>query len=40
MVFDAARKKLPAGTPIGAIDGLGDELVEIMQRAGQIRDPD
>lgn len=36
--FEAAREKLPPGTPIGAIDAFSDELVEVLRRAGQVPD--
>ncbi|MDN3244092.1 helix-turn-helix transcriptional regulator [Streptomyces sp. ZSW22] len=39
-VFEAARAKMPASTPIGALDAFGDELVEILRRAGVVRDGD
>lgn len=37
-VFEAARAKMPASTPIGDIDAFSDELVEILRRAGVVRD--
>lgn len=36
-VLDAARAALPA-TPIGEIDAFGDQLVEILRRAGVVAD--
>ncbi|WP_322501766.1 helix-turn-helix domain-containing protein [Streptomyces rochei] len=38
-VLDAARAKMPS-TPIGDIDAFSDELVEILRRAGAVRDGD
>jgi hypothetical protein len=37
--FEAARRKLP-NAPIGDIDAFGDELVEVLRRAGQIANGD
>ncbi|MFE0800138.1 hypothetical protein [Streptomyces sp. NPDC058812] len=39
-VFEAARAQMPASTPIGALDGFSDELVEILRRAGVVKDGD
>ena len=38
-VLEAARTTLPT-VPIGDIDAFEDELVEVMRRAGEIRDGD
>lgn len=38
LVFDAARAKMPASTPIGNLDAFSDEIVEIMRRAGAVRE--
>ncbi|NUO42445.1 MAG: helix-turn-helix transcriptional regulator [Streptomyces sp.] len=35
--FEAARAKLP-NAPIGDIDAFGDELVEVLRRAGLVAD--
>lgn len=35
---ETARKKLPPGTPIGAIDAFSDELVEVLRRSGFVAD--
>lgn len=35
--FDAARAKMPSA-PIGEIDAFSDELVEVLRRAGAVRD--
>lgn len=35
---EVARKKLPPGTPIGAIDAFSDELVEVLRRTGAVAD--
>lgn len=37
-VFEAARAKMPSSTPIGDIDAFSDELVEVLRRAGVVRD--
>ena len=37
--FEAARRKLP-NAPIGDIDAFGDELVEVLRKAGQIKNGD
>jgi len=37
--FEAARAKLP-GAPIGEIDAFSDELVEVLQKAGFVKDGD
>lgn len=34
--FEAARAKMPASTPIGAIDAFAEEIVEILRRAGGV----
>lgn len=36
-VFEAARAKLP-NIPIGDIDAFGDEVVEVLRRAGRVLD--
>jgi DNA-binding XRE family transcriptional regulator len=38
-VFDAARSTLPTA-PFGELDAFSDELVEILRRAGAVRDGD
>lgn len=36
-VFEAARAKLPTA-PIGDLDDFSDELVEVLRRAGMVKD--
>ena len=38
-VLEAARAKMP-NAPIGDIDALGDELVEVLRRTGQVSNGD
>lgn len=36
-VYEAARSKMPS-TPIGDLDGLADEIVDVLRRAGEVVD--